>query len=161
MIKGYDFSDVKFNLANNRRHGIKNNIHVANVIDGRKVFKMHRGEFLADEYYYLHKIDELDFWQEISGFFHSRSKVYVQEGADFAVEIIPDDIEIHYGMSVAAGDYVVDKDLNVYRIYGWDNQNDSDYYWDFLDGSGSYPLTTIDGRITNNWVSIEAEKRKA
>ena len=126
----YDFSDVKFTLPNNHRQHLINNIHVAEVIDGNKVYKApdHR-------YYYVSKIDELDFYQEISGFFHSRSKCYVQEGMeDFARENVPEDVQLISGMSVCAGDYVVDRDFNVYRIYGWDNSDDAEFYWDFLNG---------------------------
>lgn len=166
MMKGYDFSDVRFTLENNTRQRIKSNIIIANVVEingSPKIFKGTKINTISQEmpmYYHLHKIGELDFWQEISGFFHKRDKVYVQEGCeDLAVEIVPEDITKISGLSVAAGDYVVDKDLNVYRIYGWDNQHDSDYYWDFLDGQDSLPLTRLnDGSISNKWVYIEMDK---
>jgi hypothetical protein len=175
----YNFSDVRFSLENNTRQKIKNNIIVANVIEVNGSPKVLKGErhdgytatwnvsdgstvygYRAPMYYHLKKIGELDFWQEISGFFHAREKVYIQEGCEeLATEIVPEDITKISGLSVAAGDYVVDKDLNVYRIYGWDNQNNSDYYWDFLDGQDSLPLTRLnDGTISNRWVRIEMDK---
>lgn len=131
----YDFSDVKFTLPNNVRHGLVSNIHIADVIDGKKIRKGN----VENGYYYVSKIDELDFYQEISGFFHSRSKCYVHCGMEkFATENVPSDVPLIFKVSMCAGDYVVDKDFNVYRIYGWDNSRGSEYYWDFLKGN---PLT--------------------
>ena len=181
MMKGYDFSDVRFILENNTRNRIRNNIIIADVVnvDGSpkviKDYKVNPAFVVSSDftsvyspnpgatvpmYYHLHKIGELDFWQEISGFFHTRDKVYIQEGCEeLATEIVPEDITKISGLSVAAGDYVVDKDLNVYRIYGWDNQTNSSYYWDFFDGKDSESLITLkNGTITNSWVEIELEK---
>ena len=162
---GYDFSDVKFKLENNRRHRIKNNIHIADVIDGNKIYKEtyeNPNSFPSkhDMYYYVKKIGELDFYQEISGFFHTRKKVYVQKGLEqFAIDNVPANIDMISGLSVVAGDYVVDREFNVYRITGWDNQNNSEHYFDFIDGSGSEPLYRLkNGTITNNWILIKFDK---
>jgi hypothetical protein len=158
ISKGYDFSDVTFKLQDSPRYGIRNNIMVANVIDVNGEPKIlgcrtiNSWGLEVNRYYHLKKIGELDFWQEISGFFHAREKVYVQEGAeDWAYEYIPTDISIINGLSVCAGDYVVDKDLNVYRIFGWDNDHNSEYYWDYLNGTGSHNLRVRENGIITNY----------
>lgn len=154
----YDFSDVKFILADNWRARLGNNIIIADVFVVNDMPVMLKGTAYSytlgdyrNTYYYLHKIGELDFLQEINGFFHSRDKVYLHSMTleNFAKEYVPDDVEIKTTDGYAAGDYVVDNDFNVYRITGWDNQNNSEHYFDFVDGDGAIPLHKDGNTITN------------
>lgn len=150
MLLGYyEFSDVKFKLENNKRHGLINHIYLCDIIPvDDTLAKIHKDfvynpilETESEKFYYIKKIGELDFWQEISGFFHSSNKKVFNCGTSIDV---PDDIELLSAEGPScAGDYVVDEDYNVYRVYGWDNQNNSDIYFDFLDGVGSAPLTRL------------------
>ena len=132
----YDFSDITFFLADNYRQRLVNAIHVANVEND----KFSIGN---NKYAYLKKVGELDFIQEINGFFHARNKCYIHDNMEDFIENIPDDVNVTYVSNypyIAAGDYVVDKDFNIYRITGWDNNNNSEHYFDFVDGSGSNPI---------------------
>lgn len=90
--------------------------------------------------YHVKKMYDLDFWNDISGFFHANVEYghKVIDTTNGMVEI-PNDIETAYQsvdssfFLVAAGDYFVTKDYEVYRCYGWDNSSGgSEIYFDFI-----------------------------
>jgi hypothetical protein len=143
----YDFTPVNYILRNNYRHGLLNNIHVHNVDDNKFQDGTRLNSFLMDVpiFVYCTKIGELDWVQEIEGFFLSRKKVYIDptiESIDFT---LPDEVEIKEEQphNYVAGDYIVDpRTLYVYRVHGWDRNNgSSEFYWDFFnDGMGATPF---------------------
>lgn len=91
------------------------------------------------------KVGELDFWNEISGWFHSNSKcsiphpVYDTTGG--MIEI-PSDVPVRTTWDgecgsltspIVAGAYIVDQNYNLYIIYGWNNcDRSSEIYFDFV-----------------------------
>lgn len=91
------------------------------------------------------KVGELDFWNEISGWFHSNSKcsiphpVYDTTGG--MIEI-PSDVPVRTTWDgecgsltspIVAGAYIVDQNYNLYIIYGWNNCDKSgEIYFDFV-----------------------------
>ena len=144
--------DTKYNvLPHNRRHRLITPIIVVSSIDDYKEYH----DSYYDSYYekevkrcgglLFKKIDELDFWNDISGFFHANTSCYpahpVYDTTNGDVEI-PHDIEVRRSWDgelgstsspIVAGTIIVDKDYNVYQVYGWVNQNgSSDIYFDFV-----------------------------
>ena len=90
--------------------------------------------------YLCKKICDLDFWNDISGFIHNNYNYghKVVDTTNGEVEI-PHDVEVT-NMSidssfflVAAGDYFINKDYEVYRCYGWENASGgAEIYFDFI-----------------------------
>lgn len=84
------------------------------------------------------KVGQLDFWNEISGWFHANTRCTiphpVYDTTDGEVEI-PSDVPVRNTWDgvlgsltspIVAGAYLVDKDYNLYRVYGWTNDSDRD-----------------------------------
>lgn len=118
--------DVSFKpFPNNLRQRLKTRIIIVNEIP---------------EKYLCKKICDLDFWNEISGFIHCNYN-YGHKIVDttYGEVEIPHDVEVT-NMSVdssfflvAAGDYFINKDYEVYRCYGWNNvSGGSEIYFDFI-----------------------------
>ena len=94
---------------------------------------------------HLKEVGELDFWNEISGWFHANVNaeiphpVYV---SDYALDVeIPSDIETRrwdgdlgsLTSPIVSGAYVVDRNYKLYQIYGWVNcDGSSEIYFDFI-----------------------------
>lgn len=86
--------------------------------------------------YIVEQVGTLDFWNEVSGFFHKyqhRNKIYDLRETDWE---IPEDIEFAdiYSASIGdqfiavVGDRIVDKEYNVWKIIGFHNQSGSEVY---------------------------------
>ena len=118
--------DTKFTpFPHNFRQRLKTNINIVNEIPKR---------------YHCKKICDLDFWNDISGFIHANAKYghKIIDTTNGEVEI-PHDVEtINRSIDsdyflVAAGDYFINKDYEVYRCYGWENCDGSaEIYFDFV-----------------------------
>lgn len=117
--------DTKFvPFKHNKRHRLATRAIVVNEVPKR---------------YLVRKVCELDFWNDISGFFHTNALYHkIVDTTNGAVEIpvdvscISQDIESSWFM-VAAGDHFVDKDYNVWCCYGWENESGgAEIYFDFV-----------------------------
>lgn len=86
--------------------------------------------------YIVEQVGTLDFWNEVSGFFHKyqhRNKIYDLRETGWE---IPEDIEFAdiYSASIGdqfiavVGDRIVDKEYNVWKIIGFHNQSGSEVY---------------------------------
>lgn len=86
--------------------------------------------------YIVEKVGVLDFWNEISGFFHKyqkRNKVYDLRETEWE---IPNDVEFAdvFAASIGSqfiavvGDRIVDKDYNVWKVIGFHTQSGSEVY---------------------------------
>ena len=101
---------------------------------------MKKEDLLSSKYLYK-KVDQLNFWNEISGWFHSNADHKIYDLAEGGIEIPPDlsvtrkilDSSSLHGYFAVAGDHIVDEDYNVYVIYGWNNSDSgSEIYFDFV-----------------------------
>lgn len=118
------FEDVSFKpFTNNMRQRILTRIIVVDSVP---------------EKYLCKKVYELDFWNEISGWFHSNINHKVVDTTHGEVEI-PSGMDVREGTIgslsclVAAGDHFVDSEYNVYRCYGWEKSGGgADIYFDFI-----------------------------
>lgn len=92
-------------------------------------------EDLAKSKYLYRKVDELAFWNDISGWFHSNYNYghTIYDLANNSIEI-PNDMNVRSSEYIAvAGDHVIDEDYNIYIIYGWTLDNgSSQIYFDFV-----------------------------
>ena len=84
------------------------------------------------------KIGELDFWNYISGWFHSNSNHKVYRFDNASVEI-PEDINVTdfsgFGGLVdgfTIGSVIIDQDYNVYVIHTFHNTSGSDVYFNYV-----------------------------
>ena len=99
-------------------------------------------EDLESSKYLYKKVLTLDFWNEISGWFHCNApehKIYDVAGNNIEIPVdlsvtrkILDSSSLLHGYFAVAGDHVVDEDYNVYVIYGWNNDSGSEIYFDFV-----------------------------
>lgn len=118
------------------RFGLSNSIFVMDTIPEVKI----SGSNVAPQKKYLVEEEiSLDFWNEISGFFHSNNKsgikIYDYRTTDWE---IPSDIKISGKgpitssyIPVSVGDRIIDSDYNVYKVVGFVNSNGStDRYFD-------------------------------
>ena len=118
--------DTKFEaMKHNLRHGLVTPIVLVDSI-GKYQRKLH-----------LKSIGQLDFWNEISGWFHANTRCEVPhpvyDTTDGAIEI-PSDVPIRNTWNgdlgnltspIVAGACLVDKDYNLYIVYGWVNDDGS------------------------------------
>lgn len=96
------------------------------------------------------KIGELDFWNDISGWFHSNAnshKVYRFNNA--SVEI-PDDVDVTEFSRIGGfvdgftiGSVVVDQDYNVYVVHSFHRSSGSDIYFNYINPNASDYLTAL------------------
>jgi len=85
------------------------------------------------------KVGELDFWNDISGFFHSNKNHRVYNFNNASVEI-PDDIEVthfnrHGGLvdGFTIGSVIIDQEYNVYVVHSFHSASGgSDIYWNYV-----------------------------
>ena len=97
---------------------------------------------LIEDGIFLKAMGQLDFWNEISGWFHANHEdghpIYRKVGCTIE---IPTDIEERYwdgnptGLvsPIVAGAYAVDSEYNLYRIYGWGKcDGSSEIYFDYI-----------------------------
>lgn len=117
-----------YRVKHDYRHGLRTPIVVVNSL--ADLNKLH-----------CKKVSELDFWNDICGFFHQNSDHPVYDITNGDVEI-PADIPVrrtwdgeHGSLTspIVAGTCIIDKDYNVYICYGWDNSSGgSVIFFDFI-----------------------------
>ena len=101
------------------KHNIRQRLTTAMVL-------MKKADLLESKYLYK-KVGQLDFWNDISGWFHSNYNYghTIYDLTDNCIEI-PNDIQKKTTEYIAvAGDHVIDEDYNIYIIYGWTLENGS------------------------------------
>lgn len=143
--------DTKFEpIRHNIRHRIITPIILVDNVDKYK----HKDDSYydpdLDRHIYNHsgllfkKVGELDFWNDISGWFHTNTRCYnphpVYDTTNGEIEI-PSDVPVRTTWDgkigsltspIVAGAYLVDKDYNLYLVRGWYNSDGSlDSYLDF------------------------------
>ena len=127
-----DDTDVLL-IKDNFRHHLKTPIILVNNIEDYRHKDNSYYDPNLDRRIYRHsglvfkKIHELDFWNEISGFFHQNAKNHKVYCIPECEVEIPSDIECKHwdgkigslSSPIVAGACIVDKDYNVYIIDGW------------------------------------------
>ena len=129
--------DIMKPIEHNRRHGLVTPIIVVNDVERYKPTKR-SGLFLKE-------MGQLDFWNEISGWFHANINdtiphpVYVTKDAtdvEIPADIVPrywDGEQGSLTSPIVAGAYVIDKEYKLYRVYGWVNcDGSSNICFDFI-----------------------------
>lgn len=124
-------------IPKRNRFGISNSVFMMDTIPEIKC--TNSNPVVVKAKYLVEKELELDFWNEISGFFHSNEKSKIQF-YDYRTENweIPTDITIYRRGSVAdsyipisVGDRIIDSNYSVYKVIGFINHDgSSDHYFD-------------------------------